>query len=110
MKKFFEKISKGTVFRTLAGILSILNMFISITNEDVPMWYTAVSAVILIAACVALWWYNNDITDAAIVGTKITYALKDGKLTPEEAEALLKEAENAGVQQTLDLDKKDEEK
>lgn len=104
MKDLMNKISKGTVFRTLLAILSLLNTIVS-TGEEMPMWYKIVSWVILAIAVFAVWWYNNDITDAARIGTDITYALKDGKIDPKEVEDIVKKA--AGEETSTD--KKDGE-
>lgn len=102
MKDLINKISKGTVFRTLLAVLSLLNTIVS-TGDDMPMWYKIVSWVILAIAVFAVWWYNNDITDAARIGTDITYALKDGKIDPKEVEDIVKKAA-----EEPSTDKKDE--
>lgn len=52
-----------------------------------------VGALAVIVSSAFCAWKNNDFTKAAKIGTKITEAIKDGKLTPEEMEDLLKEVE-----------------
>lgn len=93
MKEFFSKLSSGTVFRTFALILSILANFLAYSN-DLAIIYKIVAGIVLVVTVALVWWFNQDITDAARIGTEITNALKDGKITQDEVNDILKKAED----------------
>lgn len=75
--------------RIIAMVLAIIA---TIVLHLIPGGNNLVEWVSLIASFVlAVWnaWKNNDFTFAAKVGTKVMNAIKDGKITVDEIEALL---------------------
>ena len=54
-------------------------------------WICVLSAFAMSGICA---WENNDFTFAAKLGTKVTEAIKDGKLTPQEIQEILQGVNN----------------
>lgn len=75
--------------RIIAMVLAIIA---TVVLHLIPGGNNLVEWVSLIATFIlAAWnaWKNNDFTFAAKVGTKVMNAIKDGKITIDEIEALL---------------------
>lgn len=62
---------------------------IEISNDKVEL---IVSIVLALVFSVAPMWKNNSFTKIAILGDKVINALRDGKLSIEEVEALIDKA------------------
>lgn len=76
-----NKISAGTIARTIILLLALVNQCLSmagiqvipIADEDVNL---LVSTVWTVAASLAAWWKNNSFTRAALEGDKTMKRLK----------------------------------
>ena len=99
MKKIFEKlksVDNGTIIRTIALILSIINQIVAVigcTSFASATWYQILSVVVLALTSIWTAWENNDWTFFAKLGTDVLNALEDGKLTVDEVKALIEKAE-----------------
>ncbi len=77
-----EKISSGTIARTIILILALFNQVLAmfgkspldIAGEDIS---NVVSLIFTIAASAAAWWKNNSFTAAAIEGDKMMKRIKE---------------------------------
>ena len=69
--------------RVILLLLSLILMGVCIMCEcpEYLDYISIISTFVLSAICA---WENNDFTFAARVGTKVTEAIKDGKLIPKE--------------------------
>ena len=92
-------IKPATIARIGALLVAIVNQFLVMFGQDIlpfteNMAYQVVSlvAVVVIAAINA--WYNNDISKVALLCGGVFDALSDGKITEEEIEKILAEAED----------------
>lgn len=68
-----RKITPGTIARTIALVLALINQVLSATGRNVlPIEDEQVEALITTAwtviAAVAAWWKNNSFTQAALAG------------------------------------------
>ena len=99
MKKILEKfknVDKGTIIRSVALILAIINQVIAVlgaTSFASALWYQIVSIIVTIAIAFINAWENNDWTYFAKLGTKVLDALEDGKLTKEEVIEMLEKSD-----------------
>lgn len=74
--------------RLIALVVSaIITLLMEIFGASVPLEMIAMVCTFVLAAWCA--WKNNDFTWAAKVGTKVTHALKDGKVTEDEIKSIL---------------------
>lgn len=85
----------GTVLRTFLMLLVLTNQVIAAIGKidgfaDI-MWYQILSIILTVITTFITYWYNNDWTSAAKLGSKVIDALKDGKITKEEINNLLDE-------------------
>lgn len=92
-------IKPATTARIGALLVALANQFLAIFGQDIlpfteNMAYQVVSlvAVVVIAAINA--WYNNDISKVALLCGGVFDALSDGKITEEEIEKMLADAED----------------
>lgn len=77
--------NKGTKVRTILLIVAILNQ----ANVNIGVWefgnaviniiYKVISYLLTLGAAVAAWYFNNDFTEEACIGTGITRQLKAEK-------------------------------
>lgn len=89
------KIDKGTIARTIALVLAFANQTVALIGSSgfaSALWYQILSLVITIAAAGFSWWYNNDITKLAKIASAVFDAMKDGKISVEEVNELLKKS------------------
>lgn len=76
-----NKITAGTIARTIILLLALVNQWLSATGcpvlpiEDAQI-ETVVSTTWTVIAAVVAWWKNNSFTKAAIVGDKAKNAYK----------------------------------
>lgn len=92
------KIKVSTIARIGALIVALANQCLALLGRDVlPFTDNAAYQIITIIATVVIAiinaWKNNDITRVARTSGKIFNALKDGKITEEEVDNLLKESD-----------------
>lgn len=92
-------VKPATIARIGALLVALANQFLVMFGQDIlpfteNMAYQVVSlvAVVVIAAINA--WYNNDISKVALLCGGVFDALSDGKITEEEIEKMLAEAED----------------
>lgn len=75
------KISKGTIARTVALAVTLLNAILTAAGKN-PLPYSetetyeAVSIVLAVIATIVGWWKNNSFTPAAIQADKYMKELK----------------------------------
>lgn len=108
MKKLIEKIKsldKGTIFRTLALVFALVNQTVAVLGATPladELWYQVLSVVLTILTAAIAAWKNNDFTYFAQLTTGLLRALKDGKITKEEAQELLDKAQNKDEDSVVD--------
>ncbi len=74
--------NKGTRLRTFFLVITLLNQAnvslggMEFGNEKVNLVYKIVSYLLTLGAAVAAFWYNNDFTEEACLGTALTRQLK----------------------------------
>ena len=77
-----NKISAGTIARTIILLLALINQCLSMAGvsslpiEDEQVETIITTAWTVIAAAWA-WWKNNSFTQAALEGDKLMHSLKD---------------------------------
>lgn len=93
------KIKRSTIVRMCMLLIALLNQCLAIFGRNALPFtdnaiYQVVSlvAVIVIAAINA--WYNNDVSKFALLCGGVFDALSDGKITEEEIEKILADAED----------------
>lgn len=92
-------IKPATIARIGALLVALANQFLVMFGQDIlpfteNMAYQVVSlvAVVIISAINA--WYNNDISKVALLCGRVFDSLSDGKITEEEIEKMLVDAED----------------
>lgn len=93
---------KGTIIRTVLHWLSIANEIVAIigqTSFAAAEWYQWMSLGLVILFTALTWWYNEDFTKLAKMGSKVLDALKDGKITLDEVQHFLDDADKASVEE-----------
>ena len=99
MKKILKKlksVDKGTIIRSAALVLAIINQVIAVigaTSFASATWYQIVSIIATVLTALISAWENNDWTYFAKLGTKVLDALEDGKLTKEEVIEMLEKSD-----------------
>ena len=99
MKKILKKlksVDKGTIIRSAALVLAIINQVIAVigaTSFASATWYQIVSIIATVLTALINAWENNDWTYFARLGTKVLDALEDGKLTKEEVLEMLEKSD-----------------
>lgn len=89
-----EKIKTSTVVRIVVLIIALLNQSVAVigastfANND---WYQIFSVIVTILTAIINTWYNNDITRLARIAGVFFDAMKDGKLSEDEAQKILEE-------------------
>lgn len=100
MKKVLEKLKsldKGTILRTILMILTVANQIVALAGKSSfasADWYQWLSFGLTLAVMLVSYWYNNDWSKLAQKSRDIFDALKDGKITEEEANKLLDKTTN----------------
>lgn len=90
-----RKVQKGTIFRTIALVLAIVNQIVAAfgsTSFASATWYQVLSIILTAVTAGIAAWENNDFTYFARIGTGVLDALEDGKITVEEAKKLLEKS------------------
>ena len=97
MKKYLKDVKPSTIVRCVIYIVVLLNQILAILGKGLPfnndLMYQILSIVLTVS--VGLWvaWKNNDFTELAKTAGKIFDALKDGRITKEEADKFIEEAD-----------------
>lgn len=97
------KIKGATIARIVALLVAIANQCLALFGKDLlpftDNWvYQIITLVITIVTAAINCWYNNDITLTARLIGKVVDALRDGDLTEQEMEEIVKVAdENEGA-------------
>lgn len=78
-----EKISKGTIIRTVVLIVALINQGLTITGHSVLPFdeqeiTDGLSMVLTAGASLWAWWKNNSFTKAALKGDNLVKAIKKG--------------------------------
>lgn len=94
------KISSATIARIGALIVALINQFLILFGKDIlpfteNMAYQVISLIAVIVISAINAWYNNDISKIALICGNVFEALSDGKITEEEIEKMLTNAEDA---------------
>lgn len=76
---------------TALAVSAIVTLLLEILGASAPLEIIALAFTFALSALCA--WKNNDFTFAAKVGTKVTHALKDGKITENEVKGILENDE-----------------
>ena len=97
MKKI--QIKKTTIARISSLIVAFVNQSLAIFGRGVlpfteNMAYQVVSFAFTAILVVVNAWYNNDISKVALLCGGVFDALSDGKITEEEIEKMLADAED----------------
>lgn len=92
-------IKVATIARLGALLVALANQCLAIFGreflpftENMAYQVVSLAAVAVIAAINA--WYNNDISQIALLCSRVFDALSDGKITEEEIEQMLADAED----------------
>lgn len=89
-----KSLDKGTIIRTILFYVAIANQLIAVigsTSFADAAWYQWASFGLTAIAAIASWWYNQDLSEGAILVRDIFDAVNDGKLSKEEVEKFKKE-------------------
>ena len=94
------KIKTSTIARIGALLIALANQFLAIFGKDIlpfteNLVYQIVSLVAVIVTAAINAWYNNDISKVALLCGGVFDALSDGKITEEEIEKMLADAEDS---------------
>lgn len=110
MKNFFKNVKPSTIVRCVIYIMVLINQILAIFGTGLPftsnLVYQILSAALTVGVGAWAAWKNNDFTKLACTAGKVFDALKDGKITEEEAKNLL---ESADAMITAESDDEDEE-
>lgn len=92
-------VKPATIARIGVLLVALANQCLAMFGQDIlpfteNMAYQVISLAITVIVAGINCWYNQDITQIALIAGKIFDALNDGKITEEEIEAIVKSAEN----------------
>lgn len=93
------KVKVSTIARIGALLVALANQCLALFGRDVLPFtdnavYQFITVVVTVLVAIISAWKNNDITSFARTSGKVLDALKDGKITKEEVENLLKESDS----------------
>lgn len=93
------KIKASTIARIGALIVVLINQCLALFGKEaLPITENMAYQIISLGATIIIsainCWYNQDITVVARIAGRILDALRDGKITEEELEAIVDSAEN----------------
>jgi SPP1 family holin len=93
------KIKASTIARICALVVVLVNQCLALFGKGAlpfteNMAYQVISLVVTAIVAGINCWYNQDITKIALIAGKLFDALRDGKITEEELEAIVQSAEN----------------
>ena len=93
------KIKVSTIARIGALLVALANQCLALFGQDLLPFtdnvvYQIITVVLTVVMALISAWKNNDITTLARTAGRVFDALKDGKITEEEVENLLKESDS----------------
>lgn len=93
------KVKPATIARIGALMVALANQCLVMFGQDIlpfteNMAYQVVSLLVVVVLAAINAWYNNDISKVALLCGGVFNALSDGKITEEEIEKMLDEAED----------------
>ena len=93
------KIKVSTIARIGALLFALANQCLALFGQDLLPFtdnavYQIITVVTTVVVAVISAWKNNDITPVARTAGRVLDALKDGKITEEEVDNLLKESDS----------------
>lgn len=109
MKKIIEKIKsldKGTILRTILMVLATINQIVALIGQTTfaaSSWYQWLSFAITLVTMIITYWYNNDWSKLSQVARDVFDMLKDGKITKDEVEKLIKKNKKEEPKDEQDL-------
>lgn len=94
------KIKVATIARIGALVVAIANEILAFLGKDAlpfteNMAYQVISLVFTIVVAAINCWYNQDVSQPALICGKIFDAMKDGNLSEKEIEAIVTDAAKA---------------
>ena len=105
----------GTKIRTALLAVAIVNQAISqvgepeFGNETANVVYRIVSYIFTVAAAAIAFWYNNDFTEEACIGTGLTRQLKAEKAEGYIGDYFFAEDEEAEADEEAEEDEEEED-
>lgn len=92
-------IKPATIARIGALLVALANQFLIMFGQDVlpfteDMTYQVISLIVTVIISAINAWYNNDVSETALLCGRVFDALSDGKITEEEIEKILADAED----------------
>ena len=92
------KIKVSTIARIGALLVALANQCLALFGQDLLPFtdnvaYQIITVVLTVVMALISAWKNNDITTLARTAGRVFDALKDGKITEDEVENLLKESD-----------------
>lgn len=92
-----KEIKPSTIVRCVLYVMVLINQLLAVFGTALPFTsnfvYQTISVLLTISVGIWTAWKNNDFTKFAVVAGKVFDALKDGTVSIEEAENLIKEAD-----------------
>lgn len=91
------KVKPSVIVRIIVLAFALVNQCLAIFGKGLPFTsdvvYQVLTFIVTVVAVLWAWWKNNDITGKAKLSGKLFQALKDGKITADEANDLLNSAD-----------------
>lgn len=92
-------VKPATIARIGALMVALVNQCLAMFGRDIlpfteNMAYQVISLVVVVVIAAINAWYNNDISKIALLCGEVFNALSDGKITEEEIEKMLADAED----------------
>ena len=92
-------VKPATIARIGALMVALVNQCLAMFGRGIlpfteNMAYQVISLVVVVVIAAINAWYNNDISKIALLCGEVFNALSDGKITEEEIEKMLADAED----------------
>lgn len=89
-----KNVKVSTIIRVVALVAVLTNQVLAIFGKNLPFTdsviYQVISVILTIAVAGYSAWKNNDFTKFARAAGSVFDALKDGKITTDEVESIVK--------------------
>lgn len=89
------KVKVSVIIRVVALVAVLVNQVLAIFGKDLPFTgdvvYQTISIILTVGVSFIAAWKNNDFTAFAKLSGKVLDSLRDGKITEDEVNELLKE-------------------
>jgi len=92
------KVKLSAIIRCAVLLLVLINQAVAVLSATLARWsvvYQILSLLLTVLSSVCAAWKNNDFTLFAKIAGKLFDALKDGKITADEAEKLVEDITNS---------------